>query len=241
MRTLPYEKQNFRDPSSPGHRTPLQQELAVVSARLLHVADLVIGQVEGAVAALLSCDRDAAMQVRRSDDAVDVEEVNIEESCLKILALHKPVAIDLRKVTLILKVNEDLERIADHAGGVAKAVSYLGKQDSPAWPPALLEMAGQIGPIIQRTKRALLDESKGVSRELIAGDSTLNQLAKQVFEEVESLLREDKLSERAGLLAYRASRDMERIGDLCVDIAEDILYFRTGEIVRHAKERGISG
>lgn len=226
--------------SEPGRKTPLQQELGNAMSRLLHEASLVIGQVEGAVDALQRCDRDAAMRVRRKDDAVDLEEVSIEESCLRILALHKPVAIDLRKVTLILKVNEDLERIADHAGGVAKAVSYLDDDDAPVWPPSLLEMSRLITPIIERTRQALLDESKGASRDLIAGDRTLNKLAKKVFEEVEGLLGDDQLSERAGLLAYRASRDMERIGDLCVDIAEDILYFRTGDIVRHAKERGIT-
>ena len=164
--TLTHAKPNITDRSSPGHRTPLQQELAAVGDRLVREADLVIGQVEGAVAALISRDREAAMQVRRNDDAVDREEVNIEEACLKILALHKPVAIDLRKVTLILKVNEDLERIADHAGGVAKAVSYLDKNDAPAWPQALIEMSGLVGPIIRRTRQALIDESKGVSREL---------------------------------------------------------------------------
>jgi len=230
---------NFSE-TSPGHATPLQQELSNAMSRLIHEAALVVGQVEGAVDALQRCDRDAAMRVRRKDDAVDREEVSIEESCLRILALHKPVAIDLRKVTLILKVNEDLERIADHAGGVAKAVSYLDKDDSPVWPPSLIEMSRVITPTIEQTRQALIDESKGASRELIAGDRTLNKLAKKVFEEVEGLLSNDDLSERAGLLAYRASRDMERIGDLCVDIAEDILYFRTGDIVRHAKERGIT-
>ncbi|MCB9847425.1 MAG: phosphate signaling complex protein PhoU [Phycisphaeraceae bacterium] len=224
------------DRVNPGHVTPLQQALARVNQRLLGEADLAIQQVQDAIAALKSCDREAAQRVRRADDIVDREEVDIEEDCLKILALHKPVAIDLRRTTLILKVNEDLERIADHASGVAKAVSYLDKADKPVWPPALIAMTEEIHPVIARAKRALTDESKGASRELIAGDRTLNKLAKKVFEQVEAGIAEDALSERAGLLAYRASRDLERIGDLCVDIAEDILYFRTGEIVRHTSK-----
>lgn len=226
--------------ATPGHKTPLQEELQTLQSMLIHESEMVIGQVEGACAALRECDREAAMRVRRRDVVVDREEVSIEEACLKIIALHKPVAIDLRKVTMIMKVNEDLERIADHAGGVAKAVNYLAQKDTPRWPPSLLRMTEEVGPVCRKTRQALIDESKGASRDLIAGDRTLNKLARGVFEEVEMLLAADDLSERAGLLAYRASRDIERIGDLCVDIAEDIIYFRTGAIVRHAKDRGLT-
>jgi len=233
------EKKKSQPDLKPGRHTTLQDELNEVSERLFAEVDLVIEQVEGAVRALQHCDRDLAMQVRRSDTRVDREEVDIEEACLRILALHKPVAVDLRKVALILKVNEDLERIADHAGGVAKAVNYLGEREFPVWPPALVEMSSLIAPVCRRMKHALTDESRGESRELIKGDSELNKLARRVFEELEQLMGEDKISERAGLLAYRASRDIERIGDLCVDIAEDIIYLRTGEIVRHAKKRGV--
>jgi phosphate transport system protein len=220
---------------TPGKATPLEQELGGLLTRLRREADFVVRQVESAVAALRTCDRAMAAEVRRRDTEVDLEEVRIEELCLRLVALHQPVAVDLRRIMLAIKVNSDLERIADHASGVAKSVSYLGDAPAPAWPPALLEMAERVLPVCRTALRALTDESEDAARELIDGDNALDSLAHRVFEEVEEAIETDRLSERAGLLAFRASRDLERVGDLCAGIAEDVIYVKTGRIIRHAK------
>jgi len=220
----------------PGKPTALEQELSGLMTRLRREADFVMRQVEAAIAALRSCDRAMARDVRRRDTEVDLEEVRIEELCLRLVALHQPVAVDLRRIMLVIKVNSDLERIADHASGVAKAVSYLDEASAaPTWPPALMEMADRVLPVCRTALRALTDESESAARELIEGDNALDALARRVFEEVEAAIESGGLDERPGLLAYRASRDLERIGDLCAGIAEDVIYVRTGRIVRHAK------
>lgn len=228
--------------SAPNHRGEPQKtgqdsfhtELDALNQRLQREAVLAVEQLESAVDALSRRDRDAARRVRERDVEVDREEVRIEEACVQLIALHQPVASDLRRLTIVLKVNNDLERIADHASGVAKAVVYLGDEPDPSWPTSLLEMGRRLPPMCHETLRALAQQDELLARSIIGQDDTLDDLAKSVMDEVDEAMGAGALSRRAGLLAFRASRDLERVGDLCSDICEDIVYLRTGKIVRHA-------
>ena len=222
----------------PGHPSALAEEVARLNHRLQREAVLAVELVEQAVRALRECDRAGAAEVRRRDTEIDREEIRIEEECIRLIALHQPVARDLRSLMIVIKVNADLERIADHATGVAKAVAYLQDDERPAWPAALIDLGERVIPLCHDTMRAMGQRDGDAALRLIESDKTLDRLTKRVVTEVEAAIGDGTLSRRAGLLAFRASRDLERIGDLCANICEDVVYASTGRIVRHAKRFG---
>lgn len=232
---MPTSAYNQANAPKPGHPSALNEEIDRLSRRLQSEAVLAVELVENAVDALRKCDREEASEVRRRDTEVDEEEVRIEEECIRLIALHQPVARDLRALMIVIKANGDIERIADHASGVAKAVSYLGDEAAPTWPTSLIELAERVIPLCHDTVRALGQRDEATAKRIIEGDAMIDRLTRQVVEEVEDAIGSGALTRRAGLLAYRASRDLERIGDLCANICEDILYVRSGKIVRHAK------
>lgn len=219
----------------PGFKTEFHTALEALHHRLCREGVLALELLEAAVAAFKARDRAAAKSLRARDTEVDEEEVHIEEETVRLIALHQPVARDLRRLMLIIKSNADIERIADHAMGLCKSVLYLDKAESPIWPTALLDMADRVIPRSHDALRALQDLDADAAQRLIDEDSTLDNLARRAFEEIEQSEATDTLSNRAALLAFRASRELERISDLLGAICEDIVYSRTGRIIRHAK------
>ncbi|RMD63002.1 MAG: phosphate transport system regulatory protein PhoU [Planctomycetota bacterium] len=220
---------------SPGRRTSFDEGLDNLQRTLQREASLAVQQVHEAVQALRELDREKAKAVRRRDDEVDKREVRIEEDCIRLIALHQPVASDLRRVMAAVRINADLERIADHASGVCKSVLHLDEAEAPpVWPAALLEMANRIVPRCRRMQFLLSDPDETSAKALVDEDEALDALTTRAFQEIEQAMVEGTLTHRAGLLAFRALRDLERIGDLCSDICEDLIYLQTGSIVRHS-------
>ncbi len=219
----------------PGRATEFQTELEALNQRLCREGVVAVEILEGAVDALKRCDREAASHVRKRDTEVDREEVRIEEDVVRLIALRQPVAKDLRRLMVILKANADIERIADHASGVCKAVLYLTEPNPPLWPQSLLEMADRVVPRAHEALRAMQTLDADAAERLIRDDRTLDSLAKRTFEEIEQAEQSGRLTTRAALLAFRASRELERVADLFSNICEDIIYVQSGRIVRHAK------
>lgn len=223
----------------PGKRTEFADELGGLMRRLEREAMLIIEMIESGVTAFKNCDAAAAAAVRRRDDEVDREEVRIEEEALRLIALHQPVASDLRRLTLILKSNADLERVADHATGLCKSVLQLEEPGPIAWPPALLEMADRLLPRAHEAVRALQRMDLKLAEQIINDDETMDTLWRRAFEEIEQAALSGRMSVRASLLAFRAGRELERISDLLANICEDIVYMQSGRIVRHAKRNAM--
>ncbi|TVQ62462.1 MAG: phosphate transport system regulatory protein PhoU [Phycisphaerales bacterium] len=231
-------KPNFpADAPTPGHETDFHAQLDALNQRLYEEGVLAVELVEAAMDALRRCDKDAARSVRTRDTEVDVEEVKIEEETVRMIALHQPVASDLRRLMLIIKANADIERIADHATGVCKTVLYLGDAPAPIWPPSLLEMGDLLVPRAHEALKALRRTDAAAAERIITDDETLDLLGRKAFEEIEEANAAGRLSARASMLAYRASRELERISDLLGNICEDVIYAKSGRIVRHAKRR----
>jgi phosphate transport system protein len=227
--------------ASPRARYSFDRRLAQLKRRLIQEATAAISMLEGALAALWKLDTAAAKEVRVRDDGIDAEEVEIEAECFRLLALEQPFARDLRVVMFILKVNADIERVADHASGLAKVAGRLDTAHPFAWPMALVEMAQRVPVMCHSLLRAVLDESADIARQIVEEDETIDGLEKRLFQEVETLMRDDPGLLRNGLLIYRAGRELERIGDLMKNIAEDVIYLDTGSIVRHEQKRQTPG
>lgn len=227
----------IEEPAKPGKETVIAREFKVIKARLLDEARSAVGMLETALRALFESDRDAANEVVRGDDRIDREEVAIEERVFQLMALQAPVAKDFRSLAFALKVNSDIERVADHACSIAKVARKIDAENPPNWPTALVEMGQRVPMMCHALLRAMADEDADSAKLIIQGDKTIDALHKQLFEETVDLLDSGVQPNAVGLLVYRVGRELERVGDLMGNIAEDIVYLATGEIIRHQKRR----
>ncbi|MFN0131346.1 MAG: phosphate signaling complex protein PhoU [Phycisphaerales bacterium] len=221
----------------PEIRYGFDRSVVGLKRRLIQEATVAIGMLEAALDALWKLDISVAKEVRRRDDRIDQEEVEIEQECYRLLTLEQPFARDFRVITFILKVNSDIERVGDHASSIAKIATRMDATRMPQWPTALVDMGQRVPVMCHSLLRAVLDEDAELARQIIEEDEIIDELEKQLFEETQDLMRKDPHSIHNGLLIYRLGRELERIGDLMKNIAEDVTYLVTGEIVRHEARR----
>lgn len=223
------------DNSNVAGATPLQRELFRLRRRLAEEATCAIHMLESALDALWRGDKEQAAEVRVREQGVDVEEVRIEQECFRLMTLHQPFAHDFRVLAFCLKVNQDLERVADHASSIAKITRRMGVVGASEWPTALKDMGDRVPVLCHDLLRAVLKEDVEQAREIIRKDGVIDSLDKRLFDEVRAWMERDSSMIEAALLAYRAGRELERVGDLMANIAEDLVYLVTGTIVRHTK------
>ena len=215
--------------------TVLERDLAALRRRVMRQANVAIDMLEAALHALWHADHAIALDVRRRDDAVDDEEVLIERECLRLLTLQQPYGTDFRLVTFCLKVNGDIERVADHATTIAKMARRLDPLDIPKWPTSLLELGDRVPVVCQRLLRAVLDLDVDAARRLVERDEVIDSLDKRLFKEITAWMERDSTCGKQALMCYRLGRELERVGDLMANIAEDVVYLVTGEIIRHQR------
>ena len=223
------------------------RKILLLKRRLIREATLAIDMLETALKALFALDASAAQSVRLTDDNVDDEEVEIELQCQELLALHHPFGRSFRSLIFILKVNAEVERVADHATSIAKQIpkiaAALPAGATITWPTALIELADRVPAMCHQLARAVLDQDVEGARNLVRTDEVIDQLEKRLFEETTDMvfhlggIGEDRGPLTIGLLVYRIGRELERIGDLMASVAEDVVYVATGEIIRHEKRR----
>ena len=216
-------------------KTSFELELATLRRRIVREASMAIDMLESALLALWELDSERANAVRRRDDRVDREEVAIEAECFRLLALQQPFGGDLRQIAFCIKVNEDIERVADHASSIAKLTMRISPP-APKWPTSLVEMGERVPLMCHSLLRAVLSEDVDAAREVIAGDKVIDRLDERLFDDVLDLLDLEPTRKADVLLIHRLGRELERVGDLMVNIAEDVVYLVTGEIVRHEKK-----
>ena len=212
------------------------RELEKLKKMILALAAVVEESVQQGVQALRDGDLALARRVVAGDERVDTMEVELEEECLKILALHQPVATDLRFIVSVLKINNDLERMADLATNIAERAVDL---DGPSRvdPPYDVEaMAKATEKMIDMSLSALIKQERSIAVQAIALDDEVDRLHAENFAQVKKCIREqpDKMD---GYIMYLSiSRYIERIADLATNIAEDVIYMIDGEIVRHVED-----
>jgi phosphate transport system protein len=215
----------------------LQGAVNELKKRMLTLSARVEQSLAEAVTALRERDADLANQVVRGDSKVDFLEVQLEEECLKLLALHQPVAVDLRFVVAVIKLTNDLERIGDLAADLAERAAALAWQPPIAMPPALAEMPDAVMKLLRQCLDAVVNTDADQARAVCRGDDTVDELHSQNYADVtKRLIEQPDQAER--LIQYLSvSRYLERIADHCTNIAEDVIYLVEGQIVRHDAER----
>lgn len=204
----------------------LKRQILVLSAQVEESVIL-------AVKALLTRDEELARQVIRGDFDVDQAEVEVEEEALKILALHQPVAADLRFLAAVLKINNDLERIGDLATNIAKRAVKISKQPALIMPDELSDAATRVRDMVRDSLNAFVNFDAGPARKVCSSDDEVDLLCKGVRLFVEEQIRKNPECLSVCLDMLLASRNIERIGDHATNIAEDVVYLVEGVIVRH--------
>jgi len=213
----------------------LQRDLENLQGLLLSLSGRVEQMIGKAIRALENRDAALARQVIESDPAIDAQEVRIEEECLKLLALHQPVAIDLRRIATVLKVNSDLERMADLAVNIAERAQALVEEPEIEIPEDLGDMVELTTSMVRRALDALVQLDLATARAVCADDERVDQLNRRVITHLIELMESGPDKVQAALHCFSASRHLERIADHATNIAEDVIYLVDGEIARHVK------
>lgn len=211
----------------------LSQDLSDAHNSLLKLSGNVEEMIGSAVRSLVERRGALAAQVIDSDTRIDRSEVRIEEDCLKMLALHQPVAADLRRITTMMKINNDLERIADLACNIAQRADSLCSHTEFPIPPGINEMALMTTSMVRRALDSFVQRNTEQAHKVIQEDDWVDAKNVEVIMTLHSLMSRDNTQIEAALHCFSASRHLEQIADHAVSMAEDIIYMVDGVIVRH--------
>ena len=212
----------------------LQTDLQNLHKDLLSMSGSVEDMVHRAIVLLSEPDLDVARQLSEQDTDIDRWDVNLEESCLKILALHQPVAIDLRRLTTVLKIVGELERVADLAVNIAER--SCGLLDAPAVvvPDPLKDMARQSVDMLHRSIDAYVELNADMAQQVCIEDDEIDAANDRLISDLVTRMQEQPDRIDALLHLFSAVRHVERVADHATNIAEDVVYMVEGRIIRHA-------
>lgn len=214
----------------------LQNEIARLKEKIIYMGTEVEDRVYRATVSLINRNQQMAQAVLNGDHEIDELEVTIEEDCLKILALHQPVAIDLRFIIAVLKINSDLERVGDLAVGIAERSSFLIEQPAITIPFDMTAMMHMVESMLTRSIEALVNLDVQKAYRVRSEDDRVDAMNREMY----ALVKEElaHCPERINILLHNLSisRHLERIADHASNIAEDVIYLVNAEIVRHSPE-----
>ena len=208
---------------------------------VLSMSALVEEMIDKSSLALRERRNDLADEVVEADNDVDQQEVVIEEECLKMLALHQPVAVDLRRVATVLKVNNDLERIADLAVNIADRARAANDYPEFKIPKKLDGMVAQATQMVRGALDAFVNLDSRAAREVLKMDDVVDTANIEIINELQKVMQQESRLVIPALHCFSATRHIERIGDLATNIAEDVIYLVEGEIVRHKHKQDVAG
>ncbi|MCP5021122.1 MAG: phosphate signaling complex protein PhoU [bacterium] len=214
----------------------LHTDLQSLERNLLALGARVEEAVRLSIAALSQKRVDIAEEVIAGDREIDLTEVALEEECLKVLALHQPVAGDLRFVTACMKITNDLERIGDLSVNISRRVRALSKWDPLPVPSLLSEMAEGSTAMVQSAIEAFVNENGEKAREVMRDDDHIDAMHKRCLRDLMDQMKASPESINTLMLYSAVSRHLERIADHATNIAEDVVYMADGDIVRHQRE-----
>ena len=189
--------------------------------------------LELAVKSFQENDTDLARKIIEADHEIDDLEVEVEEECLKALALYQPVAIDLRFIIAVMKMNSDLERIGDLAADIAKNGIYINKSSKPKIPLDLHQMTYLAKAIVRKSLDSLLNIDAYLAREVLKDDEEINAMKADMKTEIVQGLQNTPEDAEVLITLLAVTHRLERIGDHACNIAEDVIYMVEADIVRH--------
>jgi len=212
-----------------------QRELEKIKKKILSLGAMVEERVRMAIQAIEEFDGEIAKKIILSDHEIDEMEVEVEEECLKIMALHQPVAVDLRFLIAVIKINNDLERIGDQAVNIAQRVKTITKKERSDFVFDYSLMAEKAENMLRMSLDALVNLDDDLAFKVLLLDDEVDAINKEAYNLIKRAISKnpDNVSYLINLLLI--SRHLERLADHATNIAEEVIYMIEGEIVRHAK------
>jgi phosphate transport system protein len=215
----------------------LQRELNELKKKLLKLSAIAEEVVILAVKSIAERDAGLAARIIDGDIEIDHMEVNLEEDCLKLLALYQPVAIDLRFIVAALKINNDLERIGDLAVNIAERTVFLATQEKVDFPFDFQAMAETVKKMVRKSLDAFVKMDEDLAHEVLIVEKGMDLLHRDMYGKIEAVIRTNPAQIQTYISLLGVSRNLERIADHATNIAEDVIYLIEGKIVRHAKNQ----
>ena len=209
-------------------------ELKNLNKKLLSLCAQVEERVRRAASIIKEYDEEIARSLILTDYEIDEQEVEIEEDCLKILALHQPVASDLRFIITVIKINNELERIGDYAVNIALRAQEINRSPSKELLGEIdfTDMTETVTKMLKDSLDALINRDASMARQVFVMDEKVDAYRDYVYRIIKDLLREE-IEDPAGLLdTYLLARHLERVGDRTTNIAEDTIYLVDGVVAR---------
>jgi len=222
---------------APSAKRRLHLELDLLQSELQRMAGLAEDLVGRGVEAFLSRDAEAVESMREVDRVIDSIELDIDERVMELIALHQPVAADLRHIITIQKICNDIERVGDHALNIAKAASRLAELPPLPDTPELAELAVLSQRMLRDSLASFGSRSPELAREVCSRDDRVDEMKKSVDVLLVQAMSADPSRIMSALQYLRVSQQLERIGDLSTNIAEDVVFLVEGRSIKHNVER----
>jgi len=211
----------------------IERQIDNLKEKILRVGTLVEEAISKSITAVINRDTALAQRVQANDEQIDRMEVEVEEECLKILALYQPVAADLRFVVAALKINNDLERMGDLAKNIAKRVSQLAGGEPVELPPEIRTMAMQAEEMVRQCLDAVVNGDPVLARKVREQDDAVDEARQRIRRRILKGIQERPENLENLLRINSISKHIERIADMATNVAEDVIYMVEGDIVRH--------
>jgi len=211
----------------------IERQIDHLKEKILRVGTLVEEAFSKSITALINRDVALAQRVMANDEEIDRMEVEVEEECLKILALYQPVAADLRFVVAVLKINNDLERMGDLARNIAKRVPQLAAGPAVELPPEIRTMATLAQDMVKQCLDAVVNADPTLARQVREEDDAVDEARQQIRRRILQGIKAHPEQLENLLRINSVSKHIERIADMATNVAEDVIYMVEGDIVRH--------
>jgi phosphate transport system protein len=210
-----------------------RRELENIKKRILTLGSMVEDRLRLAIQAVDQVDAEIAQRIIKTDYEIDEMEVEIEEECLKVLALHQPVAVDLRFIIAVIKINSELERIGDQAVNIAQRVEVIAKRPKPPFSFDYTVMGEKTQGMLKMSLDALVNLDVDIAYKVIMMDDEVDQIKNDAYDKIKQAIQ--NLPERVGyyINLLLISRHLERLADHATNVAEEVIYLVEGEIYRH--------
>jgi phosphate transport system protein len=213
----------------------LFRDLEALHRDILSMCGEVEDMIHQAVESLAAPDETAARELEQQDTKIDGWDVRIEDECLKILALHQPVAGDLRRIAAVMKITAELERVADLSIHIAERASGLIGHPQVGVPGKLTQMARVALDMLHQSIDAYVESDSETARRVCAEDDFVDQLNREIIAELIGRMQAQPDLIEPTMHLFSASRHVERVADHATNIAEDVVYLVEGEIIRHQR------
>lgn len=211
------------------------EELKALKEKILRMGALVEEQIRNSIKALVERDSDLARQVIANDHRVNAMDVEVDEDCLRLIALHQPMAKDLRFITTAMKISTELERMSDLAENIAERAIELNEEPQLKPYIDIPRMAEHAQKMVKETLDAFVNGDNTLARKVCADDDFIDDLTHQIFRELLSYMIEDPHTISRAVRITFVAKYIERVADHATNVAELVVYLVEGKIIRHTE------